>query len=69
MEGRCEAHDGGPNFFKKALWGHFDGALGCSNASGVRYTSLDTAEITTCVTAVDAFVLDLTCHGLVASQG
>jgi hypothetical protein len=69
MEGRREAHDGGPNFFKKALWGRFDGAPGCSNASGVRYTSLDAAEITTCVTAVDAFVLDSTCHGLVASQG
>jgi hypothetical protein len=68
MEGRCEAHDGGPNFFKKALWGCFDGALGCSNALDVRYMSLGAAEITMCVTAVDAFVLDLTCHGLVASQ-
>jgi hypothetical protein len=69
MEGRREAHDGGSNFFKKALWGHFDAALGCSNASGVRYTSLDTAEIMMCVTAVDAFVLDSTCHRLLASQG
>jgi hypothetical protein len=69
MEGRHKAYDGGPNFFKKALWGHFDGALGCSNVSGVWYTSLDVAEITTCVTAVDAFVLDSMCHRLVASQG
>jgi hypothetical protein len=69
MEGRCEAHNRGPNFFKKVLWGHFDRASGCSNVSDVRYTSLDTAEIMTCITAVNAFVLDLTCHGLVASQG
>jgi hypothetical protein len=69
MEGRCEAHDGGPNFFKKTLWGHFDGAPGCSNVSGVQYTSLNVAEIMMCVTAVDAFMLDSTCHRLVASQG
>jgi hypothetical protein len=69
MEGRRKAHKGGPNFFKKALWSHFNGAPGCSNVSGVRYTSFDAAEITMCITAVDAFMLDSTCHGLVASQG
>jgi hypothetical protein len=69
MKGRHKAHDGGPNFFKKALWGRFNGAPGCSNASGVQYMSLNMAEITMCVIAVDAFMLDSMCHRLVASQG